>query len=126
MQPLKFPWVWWALGWLMLAAVVVGSLLPGNLAPILPVRDKVVHALSYLVLMVWFSGLYRRNRHWLIALLLLVLGFALDVAQSASPGRFFDLQDVAANAGGILLGLLLARFVFEGWCQRIEQLLFTR
>ena len=126
MQPLRFPWVWWALGWLLIATVIVGSLLPGNLAPHFPVRDKVVHAATYLVLMIWFSGLYRRDRHWLIALSLLLLGFALDVAQGASPGRFFDLKDVAANAGGILLGLLLARYVFEGWCRRIEQLLFTR
>lgn len=126
MQRLNYPWVWWALGWLLVAGVVVGSLLPGNLAPDLPVRDKLLHAGSYLLLMVWFSGLYNRERHLLIAALLLMLGLALDFAQSASPGRSFELADVAANASGILAGLLLARFALANWCQRVEQLFLPR
>jgi VanZ family protein len=123
---LRFPWIWWSLGWLLVAGVAVGSLMParyiGNIAP----SDKLLHVGSYFVLMLWFSGLYRRNRHIVIALLLLALGLALDFAQRASPGRAFDLRDVAANAGGILVGLLLSRLVFEGWCQRVERLLFSR
>ena len=50
----------------------------------------------------------------------------LDLAQGATPSRVFDLRDVAANAGGILVGLLLSRFVFVGWCQRVEQLFISR
>lgn len=128
MLPLRYPWVWWVLGWLLVASVAVGSLIPGSWVPVpgFSPRDKLLHAGSYLILMVWFSGLYRRERHIIIALLLLVLGFALDVAQSATPTRVFDLHDVAANAGGILVGLLLARFVFVRWCQRVEQLFLTR
>jgi VanZ family protein len=126
MLPLRYPWVWWALGWLLVAGVVVGSLMAGSWVPGFSPRDKLLHAGSYLILMVWFSGLYRRERHIVIALLLLVFGFALDVAQSATPSRAFDLHDVAANGGGILVGLLLARFVFVAWCQRVEQLFLNR
>ena len=75
--------------------------------------------------MIWFSGLYRRERHWIVALLLLALGFGLDMAQSMSSTRSFEMADVAANAGGILLGLVLARFVFEGWCRRVEGWFFS-
>jgi glycopeptide antibiotics resistance protein len=71
--------------------------------------------------MLWFSGLYGRHRHWLIGLALFVLGLGLDIAQAATTTRTFDLRDVAANASGILLALVLARFVFEGWCRRVEQ-----
>jgi len=126
MLPLRYPWVWWTLGWLLVAGVAVGSLMPGSWVPGFSPRDKLLHAGSYLILMIWFSGLYRRERHLVIALLLLALGFALDVAQEATPSRVFDLRDVAANAGGILIGLLLSRFVFVGWCQRVEQLISSR
>ena len=126
MPPLRYPWVWWTLGWLLVAGVAVGSLIPGSMVAGFSPRDKLLHAGSYLVLMVWFSGLYRRERHIVIALLLLAFGFALDVAQGATPDRVFDLRDVAANAGGILVGLLLSRFVFVGWCQRVEQLFKPR
>ena len=40
--------------------------------------SKVEHAAAYFSLMVWFGGLYPRNRHWLIALALVGLGVALD------------------------------------------------
>lgn len=125
MLPLRFPWVWWTCGWLLVAGVSVGSLMPGSAAPTLPLGDKVLHAGAYCLLMLWFSGLYRRGRHWLIALLLFALGFMLDAAQAGTPTRSFELGDVAANASGILVGLALAWFVFEGWCRRVERLLFS-
>jgi len=126
MLPLRFPWVWWTLGWLLIAGVTVGSLMPGAWVPGFSPRDKILHAGSYLVLMVWFSGLYRRESHIWIALLLLMFGFLLDLAQGATSSRIFDLRDVAANAGGILIGLLLSRFLLKGWCQRVEQLFLAR
>lgn len=124
MLPLRFPWVWWSLGWLLVAGVIVFSLLPGSAVPSFWLRDKALHALAYFLLMIWFSGIYRRERHWLIAIALFVLGFALDVAQRATATRVFDLKDVAANTGGILVGLLLARYVFEGWCRHVERIVF--
>ncbi len=125
MLPLRFPWVWWSLGWLLVAGVVVASLLPGPWVPSFSLRDKFLHAATYCLLMIWFSGLYRRGRHVVVALLLLALGFALDAAQSFLSTRSFEMADVAANAGGILIGLVLARFVFEGWCRRVESWFFS-
>lgn len=125
MLPLRFPWLWWTLGWLLVVGVTLGSLVPSAWIPGITSSDKLLHIGSYMTLMVWFSGLYRRERHIVIALLLFVFGFGLDFAQSASPYRTYDLRDVAANAGGILLGLLLSRFVFEGWCRRVEQLFIS-
>lgn len=126
MLKLRFPWVWWSLGWLLVVGVVFGSLLPGHLVANVSPGDKLLHAGSYFVLMLWFSGLYSRRRYVVVALLLLVLGLVLDLAQNFSASRTFDLRDVAANAGGILVGLLLARFVSGGWCQRVEQFFISR
>jgi len=109
------------MGWLLVAGVCVGSLLPGRyVAPILA-SDKLVHSLSYFLLMIWFCGLYRRSRHTAIAALLFALGFALDWLQGAYFRRSFDLADVAANASGILAAWVLCRFVLEGWCHRVER-----
>ena len=87
------------------------------------VSDKLIHAGVYGSLMIWFAGLYRRQLHWVIAILLFLLGFGLDWLQSLTPYRSFEMADVAANTGGILAALILSRFVFEGWCLRVERLL---
>jgi VanZ family protein len=126
MLKLRFPWVWWSLGWVLVAGVVFGSLLPGRMMVNLAPSDKLLHAGSYFILMLWFAGLYPRERYALIAFLLLALGLALDLAQGFSSSRVFDMRDVAANAGGIIIGLLLARLVIGGWCQRVEQLFLSR
>ena len=124
MIPLRYPWVWWALAWLLVAGVAVGSLIPSSSIEGVELGDKGLHALAYFVLMLWFSGLYQRQRHWMLALAIFAFGFALELAQAGTPSRSFDLADAAANASGILLALALAWFLFEGWCRRVEQLVF--
>lgn len=124
MLPLRYPWVWWILGWLLVVGVIAGSLLPGDILAAVSIGDKILHAGSYFVLMIWFSGLYRRDRHIFIVLSLFLLGLALDYVQGSLPSRAFDVLDVAANTGGILAGFLLARYVLEGWCRRVEHVLF--
>lgn len=126
MLNLRYPLLWWVPGCLLLASVALGSLLPGDVVPHFPIRDKLVHLATYGLLMLWFSGMVERRRLWLIALFLLVLGFVLDSAQSLTPSRSFELADVAANATGILISLVLAYFLLAGWCQRVEKLMFSR
>lgn len=123
MLPLRFPWFWSTLGWLMLLGVGVGSLLPGKQLPMVFVQDKLVHAASYCLLMIWFSGLYERRRHLLIAVLLAFFGAALDGMQALTTTRTFEVPDILANVSGIAFGLLLARILLAGWCQRVERLL---
>ena len=122
MLPLRFPWLWQSLGWALVLMVCVASLLPGPALPEIHVSDKFEHAATYFLLMVWFAGLYPRDRHLRIGLLLAVLGLVLDIAQAPLETRQFDVRDVAANAGGILLGLALSRILLEGWCGRVERL----
>jgi VanZ family protein len=119
--PLRYPSVWLTLGWLLVAGVIVGSLMPGTSLPTFTVSDKVVHAGSYFLLMVWFAGLYRRAFHPLIGVVLLGLGIALDLAQSLTETRSFEPLDLAANFLGILTGLVLSVWWLEGWCERLER-----
>lgn len=126
MLPLRYPWVWWTLGVLLVGGVVFGSLSQGLSRAPFGFNDKLLHVTSYFILMLWYSGLFRRQLHLVIAVALFVLGFGLDYAQGFLPRRIFDPNDVAANAGGILAGLVLSRFALEGWCQRAERFIFSK
>ncbi len=125
MLPLRFPRVWSALGWALVAAVVVGSLVPGQVVAAAHVSDKVMHAGAYGVLMVWFSGFYRQAAYPVIATVLIALGFALDLLQLLTPTRTFDLGDVLMNTAGVTVGFVLSTVALGGWCQRIEQRLLS-
>ena len=123
MLPLRYPIVWALLGWGLLIVVAVGSVMPGGVMPERAVDDKVVHAFSYFLLMIWFAGLYTRQRYAIIALMLLGFGAVLELVQARLPYRFFDPRDLLANAAGIVLGLSLSFTLLAGWCQRVEQVL---
>jgi len=118
---LRYPWIWAGLGWALVICVVVGSLLPGPMMPKISVSAKSEQKNAYFLLMIWFSGLYRRNAHPIIGVVLLLLGIALDMLQGTTKTRTFDLHDIAADAVGILIGLVLAFWLLEGWCQRLER-----
>lgn len=123
MLPLRFPWVWMSLGWALVAGVVLGSLLPGGTISALALEDKLLHAGSYCLLMIWFAGLYERRRHVLIAVGVLGLGVALDLVQGTLSSRSFDWFDIAANGVGVGVGLVLSLSLLGGWCARIESYL---
>lgn len=123
MLPLRFPRIWLALGWALVAVVVVGSLVPGSAVARLAVEDKVLHAGSYCLLMIWFAGLYERRRHFHIALGVLSLGVVLDVIQGSLSTRSFEWADIAANGFGVAVGLGLSLWLLAGWCQRVERML---
>ncbi len=115
------------LGWLLVASVIVGSLIPGPALEAVDVdfNDKVMHAGAYFVLMVWFAGFYTRTVYPLIAAVLLVLGVGLDLLQRLTETRTFDWYDIAMNCAGVIVGLALSLSLLGGWCQRVEQRLLS-
>jgi hypothetical protein len=123
--PLRFPKLWTAIAWLLTAGVVVGSLLPGDVVAQIHIRDKVLHAGSYFILMVSFAGLYRRGLYPVVAGVLLALGVGLDLLQLLTETRSFDWRDIAMNGAGIVAGLVLSWSLLGGWCQRVEQRLLS-
>jgi VanZ family protein len=123
--PLRYPKVWLALGWVLVIGVAAGSLVPAKVIETVTLNDKLMHAGSYFVLMVWFGGLYRRGLHPLVGAVLLALGVGLDLLQGLTATRSLDPRDMLANFFGILAGLVLSMWLLEGWCQRIERRLQT-
>lgn len=100
-----FRW-WLALGWLIVGAVIVLSLL--SKVPIqvpLQFSDKIGHVIAYTVLMGWFVQLFRNRVVLLLhAVLLVGMGIGLEFLQGYT-GRHFEYADMAANAAGVVLGL---------------------
>jgi hypothetical protein len=125
MLPLRFSWLWLAVGWALVAGVGVGTLMPGDKLVDIAPSDKLLHVGSYFLLMIWFSGIYAARRHVPIALVLVVVGFGLDLLQILTETRTFSVLDVIANGVGVGLGLALARLGLGGWCMRIEQSWFA-
>lgn len=106
---LHHPRLWWTLGGLLLLAITALSLLPLRGPDLgLPQGDKWHHALAYLVLTAYFGQLVETGWRERLALVLGLMGFgiAIELAQSFTPTRQAELADLAANALGIVLGLV--------------------
>jgi len=96
-------------GWCAFAlAVVVGCLVPADWLPARLPNDKLLHFVSYAVLalpIATVTSTLAQNAAG--AVILLLAGFAIEVAQHFVPGRSFCMRDMAANAAGVLIGTLI-------------------
>lgn len=118
---LRHPWVWLGLGWVFIVCAVVASLVPGQNLPHTGVSDKFEHTVGYMLLTLWFTGVYPRTSYVRIGIGMFLLGIAIEIAQGAMPfGRQTDFRDVIANTLGIAAGIAVAMIGLGGWAQRIE------
>ena len=81
--------------------------------------DKLGHALTFLLLALWFAGQYRSL--WAIAAGLLAYGALIELCQGLTGYRSAEWLDMAANTAGIIAGLGIAATGPGGWCQRAER-----
>ncbi len=105
----------------MVAAVVVGSLMPSASLPDFQVWDKLEHLAAYGALAFVFAGALGRARWKAVFWALLGLGAGLELAQAVTGGgRLADPWDMAANALGVVAGLGIAVRIPGGWCRWVE------
>lgn len=122
--PLRHPRVWLAVGWGLVVLAILASLLPAQKLPSVGGGDKLHHAAAYMLLSLWFSGIYPKSRYVHIGVGLFLLGVAIEWAQGAMRfGRESDPFDMFANAIGIAAGLLAALFGLGGWAARVERVI---
>jgi len=129
MLPLRHASRWQAASLFILCIVLIAALMPAywywddqtQALRWFRNTDKVLHALTFLILSVWFSGLYRRDSYWKIAVGLLVFGLLIEACQRAVGYRTADWADVAADATGIVVGLMIAMAGIGGWCLKVEE-----
>jgi VanZ family protein len=123
MLQLRYPRLWLALGWAAVAFAVVVCLVPMSKLPSANVGDKTEHFATYLLLSLWFAGIYPKARYGIIAAGLCLLGVLIEFAQGAMHlGRHADAMDVVANGTGIVAGLALCWIGLGGWAQWVEAL----
>jgi len=88
--------------WLCAGATAVASMLPVEGSQVFESQDKVGHALIYALL--YFFGV-RAYGHsislWLLAILILLFGLSIEIAQSMTSYRHGDILDLVANGVGI-------------------------
>lgn len=100
--------LWLVVGWLLVTAVILLSLIKIPVSLPHAQADKSGHVLAYAVLMFWFAQLYVTGGARIrAALALLLLGCGLEVVQH-TVGRDFEYADMLADAVGVLLGWVAA------------------
>ncbi len=128
MLPLRYaPW-WRTASGFLLVLVLAGAIMPvvwlwpdrGKIVIWFSEIDKWIHAIVFAFLAVWFAGQYRPRSYWRIALGLLTFGVLIELCQRMVGYRSAEWLDVAADAAGILAGLMIAAVGLGGWCQRLE------
>lgn len=120
--------IWSGIGWAGVIAATTLSLMPHTVLQANSLNDKFEHAVGYALLTIWFCGIYPWSRYRVIAPGFLLLGITIEALQGAMRwGRQGDIHDIYANAAGIALGVLLARFTPVGdWARWVETLLARR
>jgi VanZ family protein len=105
-----------ALGWILVTAIIVLSLIPGAPLPNIThdYDDKIAHSFSYALLMAWFAAAERKILWPKIASLVFLLGCALECCQALIPYRTASLGDIVANSLGILIGAIIAIVLTTG------------
>jgi hypothetical protein len=73
--------------------------------------DLAYHALAYLWLsFLPFFAFRDRKRGLVCALLMILLGIALEFGQTFVPGRNFSVFDIAANSVGTILAVMCGKY----------------
>lgn len=112
---------WWAGGFLLALAILIGSLAAPASVPV-RVSDDFVHFAGYGALGFWFAGLLERHRYPVLAVLLVAFGVAIEGMQYLMGfGRSADWRDVVANAAGIATALALAYAGLGAWMFYVER-----
>lgn len=124
LREFRRPALWLCLWMLMLAAVIVGSLLPAGDLPPAPFDgfDKVEHFLGYAVLSAYGGMLFARMRAQLrTAAGLVALGIGLEIAQALlTDSRMGDPSDAVAGTLGALVGVVSASTPLARLLQRLD------
>ncbi len=128
MLPLQYPREWRIASAALLLTVLVATLMPalwiwgdaGTFKLWFIEIDKWMHGITFALLAIWFAGQYRKQSYWRVAAGLLAFGLLIEACQRMVGYRTADWLDVAADCGGIGLGLLAGAAGAGGWALQVE------
>jgi len=134
MLPLQHVNYWRLAGLVLLFLVLLSALMPAawfwndkvKVLTAFSHFDKLLHATTFLVLVVWFSGQYRRPAYWGIAAGLMLFGGVIEICQLMVSNRTASWGDIGANTVGIIIGITVAMLGLGGWSLRVEDWFLAR
>lgn len=121
---LRFPQLWWLVGWALVLFILYSTLAPSEYVPNLHLWDKLEHAGAFFGLTLWFGGLIRRTRYVFLAFWMLLLGAGIELAQGyMGLGRDMDIHDFYADAIGVAVAFVLLGAGLSHWAVYAERIL---
>jgi len=112
--------------WIMLGILYIGLILLGSFSKIPDINsqfngtDKIIHFVSYFILVSWFAQIYEKKWHWLILIAGILLGLLIEVLQDMTIYRQFDALDGIANSIGAVGAFLLAKTSFSSGLLKLD------
>ncbi len=120
---LRYRILWLLIGYAMIAFVIVQSLIPSPVSVGIELSDKIYHVVGYFGLMGWFVQIYRGKQERLFwAVIFIAMGILLEFLQGVGGVRHFEINDMIANASGVVIAWVLSGTVFSScllWMERI-------
>jgi hypothetical protein len=98
---------WQGITIVILVLITVASLYPAQYLPSVPGSDKTHHFIAYCALML--PAALRRPKYWLAFALLFITWSGLIELIQPHVNRYGEWLDMAANAGGVLLAIIIAQ-----------------
>jgi VanZ family protein len=134
MLSLRYSGRWRAAGLMLLILVLAATLMPAvwflsdrrEFVSWFTNIDKWLHGATFLFLAIWFSGQYERRAYWRIAIGLFLFGILIELCQRLVVYRSAEWYDLAADVGGIVIGLAIAAAGVGGWSLHTENWLEQR
>ena len=83
-------------------------------------EDKLLHALAYAVLMLYYTGIVRPRYYVVVIIGLMALGVGIEFLQGYLSYRVAESMDIAANATGLTIGLVLGLIGLRAWARKVE------
>jgi len=113
--------IWLLLGWGMVVAVVLLSLIPLDV-DLVENEDKLAHFVAYGSLAFWFGILIEgRGRQIGVALGFAAMGVAVEFLQGLTDYRTFEIADMVANTMGAAFGWGVAQTPLRNVLEWVER-----
>ncbi|ASP46938.1 hypothetical protein [Cognaticolwellia beringensis] len=98
---------WQTITLVILAMITLGSLFPVEHLPAAPGSDKTHHFIAYCALML--PTALRRPKYWLAYALFFIVWSGLIELIQPYVNRYGEWLDMAANAGGVLIAIMISQ-----------------
>lgn len=121
MRDLRLTTLWLTLGWLLMIIVLTNAVLPSPAGAPGFLTDKQLHALVFVVLTMWFAGIYQRRKLGWLVVAMALFGALIEIAQAFVAQRDSSLADWVADLVGIAIAVALIFTGLDRWCEFVER-----